>query len=143
MALTGASKDKVKVTAAKAKMLGTIGGMTDALVALREEKRELQAQIDEVEAKYKALEEQLIEKLDAEGTDKGAGKAGSVSISSTVVANVDDWDAFYAYIKKNNYFHLLQRRPADAACRELFEQKGSIPGVTPFSKRRLNLRSTA
>lgn len=141
MALKGSVQDKITASKVKAKIVGTIGGLTDRLVDLRESKRALEEQIAAIEAEYKALEEQLMEKLDSEGTDKGAGKKGSCSISSSIVAQVDDWDAFYAFIGKNKYYHLLQRRPADAACRELFESKGSIPGVTPFSKRRLNLRS--
>lgn len=141
MPLKGSVTDKVKVTAVKSKLTGTIGGLTDHLITLRERKRELEESIKGIELEISTLSDQLMEKLDAEGTDKGAGKLGSCSISTTVVPNVDDWDVFYAYIHKNKYYHLLQRRTSDAACRELFEQKGSIPGVTPFNKRRLNLRT--
>lgn len=141
MPVKGATIEKVKVSAVKSRLAGTIGGLTDQLITLREQKRALEEQVKAVEMEIEALSEQLMQKLDAEGTDKGAGKLGSCSISTSIVPNVDDWDAFYAYIHKNKYYHLLQRRTSDAACRELFEQKGSIPGVTPFSKRRLNLRS--
>ena len=77
---------------------------------------------------------------EAEGTDKGAGKLASASISSVVVGNLDDADKFFAYVKKTGYFHLMQRRLSDPAIRELLASKGSIPGVTPFTKVRLNLR---
>lgn len=136
-----ANKEKAAVAAVTARFVGTIGGMTDDLVKLRDRKRELQDQIDAIEQEYKALEEQLIQKLDSEGTDKGAGKLGTCSVTSSVVANVVDWDALNAYIKKTGYFHLYQRRVSDPAARELFESKGKIPGVEPFTKRKLNLRS--
>lgn len=136
-----ANREAAIVAGAKAKFAGTIGGLTDQLLTLREEKRGLQDKIDALEQEAKILEEQLMEKLDKEGTDKGSGKLGTCSISSSIVANVVDWDALNAYIKKTGYFHLYQRRVSDPAARELFESKGKIPGVEPFTKRKLNLRS--
>lgn len=122
---------------------GTIGSMTDKLITLRDKKREHEAEITKIEAEYKEVEERLFEKLDAEGTDKGNGKKGSVSISSSVVGNVTDWEALNAYIKKTGFFHLYQRRLSDPAVRELFDSKGKVPGVEPFTKRRLNVRVAA
>ena len=45
---------------------------------------------------------------------------------------VEDWDAFYRYIKENDAFYLLQRRPSATAFREAFQLEGDtgIPGVT-------------
>ena len=58
------------------------------------------------------------------------------------VAGVTDWDKLYAFIKKKNYFHLLQRRVSDPAWRELIEQGKKVPGTTGFTKKRLNYRAT-
>jgi len=119
-----------------------IGPTIDQLYVLRERKRELTKEIETIEAEYSVLEEQLMEKLEKEGTTKGNGKKASVSISSTVVGNVTDWDQVYAYVKKTGYFHLFQRRLSDLAVRELFAKGKQVPGVEPFNKRRLNLLST-
>lgn len=127
--------------AAKLGPIGPIGPTIDKLHALREKKRALEAEVKKIEGEYAGLEEQLMEKLSADGLDKATGKAASVSITSNVVGNVVDWDALNKYIKRTGYFHLYQRRVSDPACRELFETKGSIPGVEPFTKKRLNLRS--
>lgn len=140
MAVTAAQK---KTVAAVAKKLGPIGPTIDKLNALRESKRGLEAQIKDIEAKYSVLETELLEKLEAEGTDKGAGKTASVSVSTSVVGNVTDWAAFEAYVIKTKYTHLFQRRLSDAAVRELFDQGKKVPGVEPFTKKRLNLRATA
>jgi hypothetical protein len=118
-----------------------IGPTIDKLNALREKKRELETQVADIEAEYKTLEELLMEKLEAEGSDKGAGKTASASISRSVVGNVTDWEKFNAFVKKTGFFHLFQRRLSDAAVRELFEQGKKIPGCEPFTKKRLNLRS--
>lgn len=128
-------------TPTKPVKLGAIGPTIDKLNALREAKRKLEAEVKVIEDEYAVLETQLMAKFEAEGTDKGSGKTASASISSSVVGNVVDWTAFNAYVKKTGFFHLYQKRLSDAAVRELFEQGKKVPGVEPFTKKRLNLRS--
>lgn len=119
----------------------TVGATIDLLWALREDKRKAEAAVKMIEDKIAAMEPAMFERLDAEGLDKAQGKAASISISSTVTANVEDWGAFHAYIKKTGHFHLLQKRVSDPAYRELLELGKKVAGVQPFTKRRLNLRS--
>lgn len=117
----------------------TPGALIDRMHNLREEKRKLEAQVSVIKTEYDALEIQLIETLDKLGTTIADGKFASVKIKESVVPQVEDWDKFYGYIQKNKYWHLLERRPSAVACRELFESKGSIPGVEPFVKRSAGL----
>lgn len=133
MAVTAEPKSRVRVMA--------VGATIDHLWACREEKRKLEAQTKEVEEKIKEIEESLMERLGKEGLEKATGTKASVSITSTVTADVQDWDAFYPYIAKNKFWHLLQRRVSDPSYRELLEQGKKVPGVVPFTKRRINLRS--
>ena len=79
--------------------------------------------------------------MDQQNITKSTGSKATVSISTSVKPSVEDWDAFYAYIHKNKYYHLLERRPSVTGCRELFDHKGAIPGVVPFTQRKLNIRS--
>ena len=116
-----------------------IGPAIDELFELRSKKQKLEQQIKKLEAEYGEIEEALLAKLSAEGTDKGAGKRASVTVSTTTVGNLADADKFFAYVKKTGYFHLMQRRLSDPAIRELLASKGSIPGVTTYDKVRLNL----
>lgn len=125
------------------RLIGTLGSTIDNVWALREEKREVEATLKIIEAKISAEEEALLERLDKEETTKSQGKHASVSITSAVVANVADWTAFHAYIKKTGHFHLLQKRCSDPAYRELLDMGKKVPGVEPFTKRRINLRSLA
>jgi hypothetical protein len=115
--------------------------MTDTLIDLRDKKRELEAQVKLIEVETESITEALLEKATAEGIDKGAGKKGSFSITTNTVANVTDWEAFNAYIKKTGHFHLYQRRVSDPAFRELLEAGKKVPGAEPFTKRRVNLRT--
>lgn len=125
----------------KGRMAGSLGSLIDEIWAVREKKRELQEKLAVIEAEISGKEEALLDRLEAEGVKASTGKKASVSISTSVVANVTDWDAFYAFIYKNKLGHLLQRRVSDPAFRELLESKGKVPGAEPFSKTRLNIRT--
>lgn len=126
-----------KVTA----RLGTMGSTIDKLWAKREEKREAEAKVKIIETEIAVIEESLMERMDKEETSKSQGTKASVSITTATVANVEDWAAFHAYVAKNKYFHLLQKRVSDPAVRELWDSGKKVPGVQPFSKRKLNIRS--
>ena len=111
----------------------TLGAATDKMWALREEKR--------IDTELKALEETIFDLLDAQDTRKAEGKKASVSIGEAIVANVEDWDALWPWVAKTKNFHLIQKRVSDPGMRELWALKKVIPGVQPFTKRTLSVRS--
>jgi hypothetical protein len=119
-----------------------VGATIDQLWGFREQKRGLEAQVKEAEEKIKEIEEQLMERLDKEGLEKATGTKASVSITTSITADVQDWDSFFAYIAKNKFWHLVQKRASDPGVRELWEQGKKVTGVVPFTKKRINLRST-
>lgn len=119
----------------------TIGGLIDQMSTLREERRKLDAQSTEIQKSFDGLETQLIELMDAEGTTKSTGHAASASIAETIEFNAQDWDTFMAYMAKNKLFHLVQRRLSAPSVRELFESKGKVPGLEPYTKRKISLRN--
>ena len=121
--------------------MSTVGAKIDALHALREEKRQLEELLKAKAQEIDLAENELIEQMDQQNITKSTGSKATVSISTSVKPSVEDWDAFYAYIHKNKYHHLLERRPSVTGCRELFDTKGKIPGVVPFTQRKLNIRS--
>lgn len=117
------------------------GALIDQLWAAREEKRKVEAILKETEEAIKSIEEQVMERLGAEGLEKATGSKATVSVTSAVVADVQDWEALWPFIAKNKFWHLVQRRVSDPAYRELIEMGKKVPGVQPFTKRKLNLRS--
>ena len=121
--------------------MSTIGVKIDKLHALREDKRLLEAQVKKLEEEAAALELELISQMDKEKVSKSSSSRATVSITDSVKPNVENWDDFYKYIHKNKYYHLLERRPAVLACREILDSKGKIPGIVPYKMRKLNLRS--
>ena len=117
----------------------SLGDKIDLLFAVRERMRAAQAIFDRFEEDYKAVEKAAAEQMATEHVSGSRGTKATLSISESIVPQVEDWDRFYAFITKHKYFHLLDRRPSVAGCRELFETKGAIPGVVPFTKQKYSL----
>lgn len=135
-------KESKAVAAAKGRLV-PLGALIDALWQKREEKKRAAEVVTKIEEEIALQEEALLARLEAEGTDAAKGKLASVSVGSSVVGNVTDWDAFWAFIFKKKYTHLLQRRLSDPAIRELFEAGTKVPGIEPFTKKRLNVRTVS
>lgn len=120
----------------------TLADLANRRDALRDRKRELEAEVKVIDKELAENELLIIEKLDGMGVNKFAVGKLSFSISENIVGNVEDWDQVYAYIKDNDAFHLVQRRLANAAYKELLDMGDELPGVAPFTKRSLNFRKT-
>lgn len=120
--------------------------IADLALARDDLRTQLKAVQDE-EKRLKELlaenEQAIIEQLDAQGVTRSGVGPYSMSISTSIVGNVDDWDQVYAYISEHEAFHLLQRRLANAAYAEMLEQGEALPGVEPFEKRSLNFRKSS
>lgn len=119
----------------------TLGDLVDKLHDIREKKRVAEDVVKGIEEEYRQVEAELMALADEQVTTVGKGKAGAFSIVESVLPQVEDWDAFWKFIYKNKYGHLVERRPSVTGCRELFETKGAIPGVNKFVKRKINLRT--
>lgn len=121
----------------------TLADLANDRDVLRERKRELEAEIKLLDQALAANELAIIERLDEMGVSRFAVGKLSFSISENTVGNVEDWDQVHSYIRDNNAFHLVQRRLANAAYKELLDMGDSLPGVVPFNKRSLNFRKGA
>lgn len=137
------AKVRKEESVVEALMPSPLGSQIDKMFDLREKKRELEAQIALLDAEYREVEERVLLQMEEQKASGFKGSKASASITHTVVGSVEDWDKLNAYVKKTGHFHLFQRRLADAAYRELMEQGKKVPGVVPFTKKRLNLRAVS
>lgn len=119
----------------------TIGKKIDKVFELRGKKAALEASVSAIKEQLDTLEGELMGEMAQAGMEKAATKLGTASVSISVVASVEDWDSFLAYVYKNKAGHLLQRRISDPAWRELMELGKKVPGTVPFSKKRVNFRA--
>lgn len=123
---------------AETKKIEAIGPMIDRLEKIRNRKRLIDAQVKDLDEQYKALQAELIDRLDKEGMDKASGKFATVSRKESVVGQLVDWDLLTKYISRSKNFQLFERRISAAAFREIYDKKGSVPGLAPFTKVSLN-----
>ena len=107
---------------------------------LREEKRSLESRVKDINGLLETNEIAILEKAEELGVDSFAVGPISFSVSRNVVGNVQDWDTVWDYIITNNATHLVQRRLANAAYKELLDMDETLPGVEPFTKVSLNMR---
>lgn len=101
----------------------------------------LNKRLKDLKEKKAKIETSLLNIMDdmGNGMRSLSTDAGTVSIKELIVAKVDDWEKFYDYIKETGDFHLLERRPANVAFREMLEAEQEVPGVSPFTKRSISL----
>ncbi len=113
------------------KLPKTMGACADLLFTTREARLKLQKEVDELAKTEAAVREHIINNLPK--TDTGAsGKLARVSVVTKQVPQVKDWDKFYAFVKKTGQFDLVQRRLADTAIRERWDNGKEVPGVEAF-----------
>ncbi len=124
----------------KTKPIST-GAIIDQLWACKEEKKLLTAQIKEADGRIKEIEDTLMERFESEGMTKATGARATAFTTSSIVGDVQDWEEFWTFIIKKKYTQLLQRRVSEPAYRELLEKGIKVPGVIPFTKKSIGLRT--
>lgn len=117
----------------KFKFPKTMGACADRLYQVRELRLAEQKKVDEIEAEEKALKEHIIQNLPKSDASGVAGKIARVSVVTKIIPQVEDWDKFYAHIKKKGEFDLLQRRVSDTAVKERWDSGKQVPGVKTFN----------
>lgn len=119
----------------------SLGQLIDALFDLREIKRGYEAKADELAEVIRVKEAGIMAELEAQGLDKATGRKAHVGINESIVPQIENWDLFYAFIRRNNAFELLERRAAAGAYREhaAARRDKTVPGAVPYVKRKLSL----
>lgn len=114
--------------------------LIESLGSLKREKKALEAQVKDMEKQIEGVEKNLLLAMDAEGVIESKSSIGKVTVSDSVYPHVEQWEQFYEFILENKYLHLLERRPAVLAYRELLNLGRPVPGVLPFTKRKVTFK---
>lgn len=117
----------------------TTGECADLLYEVKGKRLAMQKQVEVLEENEKALKDHIIQTLPKSNASGISGKVARVSVYSEDIPQVEDWDAFYAFVKKNDAFELLQRRVATTAVTERLEANQKIPGVKIFTAKKVSL----
>lgn len=109
---------------------------------LETKRKKASAALKEIEEQIRILDAELIEDLQLSEEEYVKIKSGiGVKLTSSVVPSVEDWDKFYAWIKKNDAFYMLERRASVTGYRDVLTSGKSVPGVASFTRIKLNLVS--
>lgn len=120
-----------------------IGELVDILLRIRELKKDKQEELNQLNHKYSRVEGLVIEALKKQKMESARGENGTATITQSVVPTAADWDKIDNFIKRHGALHLLQRRIAVRAWREMLEERPrGIPGIEPFTKEALSLSTT-
>jgi hypothetical protein len=87
------------------------------------------------------LAEQLLLKLKATGQEMARTKAGTVSAAPRISISCSDPGIFMDYVRENDAYELLDRRPNKTACIEFNDVNGQLPpGVKMNTKQDVNVQ---
>lgn len=123
-------------------MTVTLSDLIDSLGELKLSKKRLEADLKDVEKQITGFELDIMKAMDAEGILESKNHVGKVSISESVYPQVEQWDLFDEFVLENKYLHLRERRVAVLAYRELLTLGIPVPGVLPFTKRKLTFKES-
>jgi hypothetical protein len=123
--------------------MSTTQDLLQSLCDLHRIEKELNAKVKATKKSIALLELELMRAMDNDGITETGNKAiGKVVLSESVYPQVENWDEFGDYIITNRYIHLLERRPAVLAYRELLNLGRVVPGTLPFTKRKLSFKES-
>lgn len=120
--------------------MASLGAQIDAIYKLNQKIDVAQAAVKKLEDQRNKLEEALMKSYKSEDIEGASGKLAKANVVERTFVNVKDWKKLYDYIKKNNAWDLLQRRPSSSAYQARIEQKIKVPGCTAFKKTSISIR---
>lgn len=109
-----------------------IGQCADQLYDLRAKRLKAEKEVEAMKALETALREHIIKELPKSKASGVAGKHARVKIEIKEVPQPKDWNKLYKFIAKKKRFDLLQRRLANKAVMDMFEEGSPVPGVEVF-----------
>lgn len=119
----------------------SIGNQIDEYAKLRKEKAALSKQLDDLNKKIVACEQELIDSLSGQSMLKASGHLATVSIGESEIAVVKDWQILYNHIIASGSFELLQKRLSNRVALEAISVNGGLPGTEVIKQPKLNFKS--
>lgn len=120
----------------------TVSDLIDQLAALRADKKRKEYEVKQLNQSIESVDKMIMDKLDDQGLLESKSATAKVTITESVYPHVEDWPQFHDWIMDNRYAHFLEKRAAVLAYREALSQAIPVPGVVPFTKRKLTFKET-
>jgi hypothetical protein len=105
--------------------------LTEIYVKIRNKRRELKKQDDELEAQLNIVASELLEICKEQGSSLIRTPHGTISKRVTKRYWTSDWQSFYDFIKENDAFALMQQRINTANMEQFLEENPDLhpPGL--------------
>ena len=81
-----------------------------------------------------SLNEVLIQLSNDIGVDSFKTKSGTAFRKIKVAYRVEDWDAYIEWMKENDAYHCVEKRPAKMAVEEIHNESGDVPAGLRFEQ---------
>lgn len=120
----------------------TLSTLISSLCELRRKKKYLESDIKNLDKLIDDCETEIMRVMDHDGVISSKSSIGQVSIDEKVYPQVQSWEQFYEFLHENKYYHLLERRPSVTGYRELITLGRPVPGVLPFTKRKITFKES-
>jgi hypothetical protein len=118
----------------------SLAACADLLYTTREMRLDIEKQVDALKQRETQLREHLINTLPKGEASGIAGRIARVAIVVKEEPQVQDWDAFYGYIKEHDAFDLLQKRMSAPAVKARWQEDETVAGVGVFNNVTISLR---
>lgn len=115
------------------------GARADFYYEADKRRLEVQREVAEMATFLSKLGRWFIQQLPETDTTGVAGKIARIQIKNDERPSITDWSAFYAFIKKNNAFELLNRAVNAKSVKERWEAGKQIPGVGKFHYKKVSI----
>jgi len=109
----------------------TADKLAKVYVKIREARRELSKQDDELKAQLDAVSEQLLEICKEQGAATIRTDHGTISRRTNKNYWTSDWDSFFKFVKEHDAFALMQHRINNTNMAQFLEENPSVhpPGL--------------
>jgi hypothetical protein len=137
-------------------MDNTLHSLIAQLGELRAEKKRLEYDLNEVKKHIATKEYEIMDAMDDQQITESKSEAGKVILGEAIYPQVQDWDEVYHWqvdailtaVKEghdpymDNSLHFFEKRMGVLAYREALDRNIPVPGVLPFTKRKITFKET-
>jgi len=118
----------------------TLSSLIDSLSALRSQKKYVESDLKTIEERIGGIEYDIMRAMDAEGITESKSAVGKVVVSESVYPKLEQWEQFADYVLSERALYLLEKRPAVLAYREQLTLGRVVPGILPYTKRKVTFK---
>lgn len=119
----------------------TTGTLINTMLAIRNKRSELAKEVKHLGDEFAELEATLLKRLADDDSIQAKSKQATATVSELVIPTIEDWEEFERWVIDNDALYMLEKRPSGGAFRELIQRGDSVPGLKPFNKTTISLRT--